>query len=96
MGFRSSTDVGRSFSFCRAVMGTLGVMPWPEILAAVFPTPWHFLVTPARLAAGAAVMPAVLAGGVVGHLIHVDLSERTFQRVVSVALVVLGLMLLTH
>ncbi len=54
------------------------------------------LITPARLVAGAAVLPVVLAGGVVGHLIHVDLSERIFRRIVSAALVVLGLLLLVR
>ena len=41
-------------------------------------------------------MPAVLAGVYIGHLIHVDLSERTFRRIVSAALVVLGLLLLVR
>jgi len=54
------------------------------------------LITPARLVGGAAVLPAVLAGGVVGHLIHLDLSERIFRRIVSAALVVLGLLLLVR
>ncbi|MCK5378131.1 MAG: sulfite exporter TauE/SafE family protein [Acidobacteria bacterium] len=54
------------------------------------------LITPVRLVAGAAVLPAVLAGGVVGHLIHLDLSEKTFRRIVSAALVVLGLLLLVR
>jgi hypothetical protein len=54
------------------------------------------LITPARLVAGAAVLPAVLAGGVVGHLIHLDLSEKTFRRIVSAALVILGLLLLVR
>jgi uncharacterized membrane protein YfcA len=67
----------------------MGVVRLPSYLALG-------LITPARLIAAAAVMPAVLLGGVVGHLIHVDLSERTFRRVVSGALIVLGLLLLTH
>ncbi len=54
------------------------------------------LITPDRLIAAAAVLPAVLAGGVVGHLIHLDLSEKTFRRIVSAALVVLGLLLLVR
>ena len=61
------------------------------------PSYWGLgLITPARLVAGAAVLPAVLAGGVVGHLIHLDLSERIFRRIVSAALVVLGLLLLVR
>jgi len=54
------------------------------------------LITPARLVAGAAVLPAVLAGAVVGHLIHIDLSEQIFRHIVSAALVVLGLLLLVR
>lgn len=61
------------------------------------PSYWGLgLITPARLIAGAVVMPAVLAGGVVGHFIHIDLSEQAFRRIVSGALVALGLLLLTH
>lgn len=52
------------------------------------------LITPDRLVAGAAVLPAVLAGGFIGHLIHLDLSERVFRRCVSGSLVVLGVLLL--
>ena len=65
----------------------MGVIRFPSYLALG-------LITPGRLAAGAAVLPAVLAGGYVGHLIHVDVSERTFRRAVSGALVILGLVLL--
>ncbi len=52
------------------------------------------LITPARLAAAAAVLPAVGIGAVLGHRIHLDLSEKTFRRLVSLGLVVLGLLLL--
>lgn len=52
------------------------------------------LLTGPRLAAGAAVLPAVIAGGVVGHLIHVDLSERQFFTGVSVGLIGIGCLLL--
>ncbi len=65
----------------------MGVIRFPSYLALG-------LITPARLTAGAAVLPAVLTGAFVGHLIHIDLSERTFRRAVSGALVVLGLVLL--
>jgi uncharacterized membrane protein YfcA len=54
------------------------------------------LITGPRLAASLAVMPAVLAGAVVGHRIHLDLSESTFRRVVSAALVVVGGLLLVR
>ena len=67
----------------------MGVIRLPSYIA-------FGLITPVRLVAGAAVLPAVLAGGVVGHLIHLDLSEKTFRRIVSAALVVLGLLLLVR
>jgi uncharacterized membrane protein YfcA len=52
------------------------------------------LVTEARLWSGLAVMPAALAGAWLGHRIHVRIAERTFQRLVSVVLVLIGLVLL--
>ncbi len=52
------------------------------------------LITAPRLAAGLAVFPAVLAGAVMGHRIHLDLSESAFRTLVAGALVVLGLVLL--
>jgi uncharacterized membrane protein YfcA len=52
------------------------------------------LVTAERLAAGAAVLPAVLLGAVVGHRIHLELDERLFRRLVSGALAVIGAVLL--
>jgi len=67
----------------------MGVIRFPSYLALG-------LITPPRLAAAAAVLPVVLVGGIVGHLIHVDLSERVFRRAVSGALVILGLILLVR
>jgi uncharacterized membrane protein YfcA len=52
------------------------------------------LVTSERLAAGAAVLPAVLLGAVLGHRIHLELDEALFRRLVSSALAVIGVVLL--
>lgn len=51
------------------------------------------LVTPARLWSGLAVLPAVVLGAVLGHHLHLRLSERSFRRLVSLALVAIGLLL---
>ena len=52
------------------------------------------LVTGPRLWASLLVMPAVLFGAWLGHRWHVQVSERTFRRLVSLLLVVLGMVLL--
>lgn len=52
------------------------------------------LVTPPRLWAALAVAPVVLAGIVVGHRVQLRLDERTFQRLVALALALLGVLLL--
>jgi uncharacterized membrane protein YfcA len=52
------------------------------------------LITPTRLWSALMVLPAVLAGAVIGNRIHLELGEETFRRVVSGALVVIGLLLL--
>ena len=52
------------------------------------------LVTPPRLWSALLVMPAVLGGAWLGHRAHVKISERTFQRLVSLLLIVLGALLL--
>lgn len=54
------------------------------------------LITPQRLIAALTVLPAVIAGALIGNRIHLDLSERAFRRLVSVGLVVLGVLLLTR
>lgn len=52
------------------------------------------LITPPRLGAALAALPAVLIGGWLGHRIHVTLSEKAFQRLVAVALALIGGVLL--
>jgi hypothetical protein len=52
------------------------------------------LVTAPRLWSALAVMPAVILGAMVGNSIHLRIDEMTFRRLVSAALVIIGLMLL--
>jgi len=52
------------------------------------------LVTSPRLWSSLLVMPAVLLGAWLGHRLHLQVSERTFRRLVSILLAVLGVMLL--
>ena len=52
------------------------------------------LVTGPRLWSALVVMPAVLMGAWLGHRLHLQISERTFRRLVSLLLAVLGIMLL--
>jgi uncharacterized membrane protein YfcA len=52
------------------------------------------LVTAPRLWSALLVMPGVLLGAWLGHRLHLRISERTFRRLVSLLLAVLGLMLL--
>jgi uncharacterized membrane protein YfcA len=52
------------------------------------------LITPTRLWSALLVLPAVLAGALIGNRIHLQLGEETFRRLVSGALVVIGLLLL--
>lgn len=52
------------------------------------------LITPARFWSALVVLPAVLAGAVIGNRVHLELGEETFRRLVSVALVVIGILLL--
>ncbi len=54
------------------------------------------LITAPRLWSAAAVMPAVLVGAVAGQRIHLGLSEDLFRRLVSAALVMIGLLLLAQ
>jgi uncharacterized membrane protein YfcA len=54
------------------------------------------LVTPVRLWSSLAVLPAVLVGAAIGHHLHLRLSERTFRRLVSLALMAIGLLLLAR
>ena len=52
------------------------------------------LVTAPRLWSSLAVLPAVLLGAWLGHRLHVRISDRLFQLLVCVLLVLLGAMLL--
>ncbi len=51
------------------------------------------LITAPRLWSAVAVMPAVLLGAFVGNHIHLRLEEATFRRMVSIALILIGLLL---
>jgi hypothetical protein len=52
------------------------------------------LIDRPRLISGLAVLPAVAVGAWVGQRIHVQLSEITFRRLVSIMLALVGLLLL--
>lgn len=52
------------------------------------------LLTAPRLWSGLAVLPATLLGAWLGHRLHVRISDRLFQVLVCVLLVLLGVMLL--
>jgi len=52
------------------------------------------LITVPRLWSSLAVLPAVLLGAWIGHRIHIEVSEATFRRLVSAALVLIGAVLL--
>lgn len=54
------------------------------------------LITVPRLWSSLAVLPAVLLGAWFGNRVHLRLDETTFRRLVSVALVVVGLVLLAR
>jgi uncharacterized membrane protein YfcA len=49
-----------------------------------------------RVISAAAVLPAVLLGAWIGNNIHLKLEEDSFRRIVSVALVVIGIVLLVR
>lgn len=52
------------------------------------------LITTPRLVSAAVVLPAVLAGAVIGNRIHLEVSEARFRQLVSIGLAVIGLLLL--
>ncbi len=52
------------------------------------------LITPTRMWSALMVLPAVLVGALIGNRIHLELGEEAFRRIVSAALVMIGLMLL--
>jgi len=54
------------------------------------------LLTAPRLWSGLLVLPASLLGLWVGHHIHIQLSEGAFKRLVSIALIVIGGLLLAR
>jgi hypothetical protein len=67
------------------------------LLITVVRVPAYFgagLVTLPRLLSALAVVPAILLGGWLGHRIHLELTEQTFQRSVAVALIAIGALLL--
>lgn len=72
-----------------AVFLLLTLVRWPSYALAG-------LITPARLSAGLLLLPAVLAGAFAGHRLQLDLPEARFSRLISVALVVLGVVLLVR
>ena len=52
------------------------------------------LITGPRLWSALLVLPAVVLGAVIGNRIHLRIEESTFRRLVSTALVIIGLLLL--
>jgi uncharacterized membrane protein YfcA len=54
------------------------------------------LITWPRLVSAVAVLPAVLFGAWIGNRIHLQLEEDSFRRLVSVALVAIGIVLLAQ
>ncbi len=54
------------------------------------------LLTPPRLWSALAVFPAVLIGAWLGNRVHLRLDEDSFRRLVSAALVAIGLLLLVR
>jgi uncharacterized membrane protein YfcA len=55
---------------------------------------WMGLITPERLWSSVMVLPAVVAGAWLGNRLHLQVAESTFRRLVSVALAILGVVLL--
>jgi uncharacterized membrane protein YfcA len=54
------------------------------------------LITLPRLVSAGAILPAALLGAWLGHRIHLGISEVRFRGLVSVALCVLGILLLAR
>ncbi len=54
------------------------------------------LITPDRLRSALAILPAALLGAWLGQRIHLRLSEDAFRRLVSAALAVIGLLVLSR
>jgi uncharacterized membrane protein YfcA len=72
-----------------AVFLLLTLVRWPSYAVAGF-------ITPARLFAALLLLPAVLVGAFIGHRLQLDLPEARFRRLISVALVALGVVLLVR
>ncbi len=67
------------------------------VTAVRLPSYWAAgLLTAPRLVSAALVLPAVLAGGWLGHRTHLELEETTFRRAVSLALALIGVVLVTR
>ena len=52
------------------------------------------LITAPRMWSALAVLPAVIVGALIGNSIHLRIEEATFRRLVSAALLLIGLLLL--
>ena len=52
------------------------------------------LITTPRLVSAVVLLPAALLGGWVGHRVHIEVSEQRFRSLISVALCLIGLLLL--
>jgi len=52
------------------------------------------LITAPRMWSALAVLPAVILGALIGNRIHLRIEESTFRRLVSAALLLIGLLLL--
>ncbi|MDJ0763909.1 MAG: sulfite exporter TauE/SafE family protein [Myxococcota bacterium] len=54
------------------------------------------LLTEERIVSAVLVLPAVLLGALIGNRIHVRMSEGRFKQVVSLSIVAIGIVLLSH
>jgi len=54
------------------------------------------LLTRPRILSGLAVLPAAVLGAFIGQRVHLQLSEATFRRLVSLALIAIGMLLLAR
>jgi uncharacterized membrane protein YfcA len=54
------------------------------------------LLTAPRVLSGLAVLPAAVLGAFIGQQVHLQLSEATFRRLVSLALIAIGMLLLAR
>lgn len=67
------------------------------VTAVRLPSYWAAgLLTGERLLSAAVVLPGVLLGGWIGHRTHLEMDETAFRRAVSVALAVIGVVLLAR